>query len=52
MSAFPRGCRTAVPHRRAADQPALDELLPSPVHAYYQNREQINGGRNNRYVAV
>ncbi|HSU62330.1 MAG TPA: alkaline phosphatase family protein, partial [Burkholderiales bacterium] len=29
-----------------------DELLPSPVHAYYQNREQINGGRNNRYVAV
>src|SRR5467141_4833087 len=29
-----------------------DELLPSPVHAYYQNREQINGGRNNRYVAM
>src|SRR5437667_7484589 len=29
-----------------------DELLPNPVHAYYQNREQINGGRNNRYVAM
>src|SRR3989449_7679039 len=29
-----------------------DELLPSPVHAYYQNREQINGGRNNRFVAM
>jgi len=30
----------------------LDEVLPSPIHAYYQNREQINGGRNNMYVAM
>src|SRR5205807_367858 len=29
-----------------------DELLPSPIHAYYQNRAQINGGRNNLYVAM
>src|SRR2546426_403891 len=29
-----------------------DELLPNPVHAYYQNRAQINGGRNNRFVAM
>src|SRR6266513_2670294 len=29
-----------------------DELLPSPIHAYYQNRAQINGGRNNMYVAM
>src|SRR5947207_14690161 len=29
-----------------------DELLPSPVHAYYQNRAQINGGRNNLFVAI
>src|SRR2546425_2702290 len=38
------------------DAPPLDrrwdELLPSPIHAYYQNREQINGGRNNLYVAM
>jgi phospholipase C len=30
----------------------LDEVLPSPIHAYYQNREQINGGANNKFVAM
>jgi phospholipase C len=38
------------------DQPplnhSLDEVLPSPIHNYYQNREQINGGLNNRFVAM
>jgi acid phosphatase len=29
-----------------------DELLPSPIHSYYQNREQINGGANNKFVAL
>jgi acid phosphatase len=29
-----------------------DEVLPSPIHAYYQNREQVNGGRNDRFVAM
>src|SRR3954466_8127839 len=29
-----------------------DELLPSPIHNYYQNREQINGGENNKFVAL
>ena len=24
-----------------------DELLPNPIHAYFQNREQIAGGANN-----
>ena len=28
------------------------ELLPNPIHAYYQNREQINGGKNNQFVAM
>ena len=28
------------------------ELLPNPIHAYYQNREQINGGRNNLFAAM
>jgi acid phosphatase len=28
-----------------------DEVLPSPIHAYWQNREQIDGGRNDRFVA-
>jgi phospholipase C len=30
----------------------LDEMLPSPIHAYYQNREQIAGGPNNKFVAM
>ena len=29
-----------------------DELLPNPIHAYFQNREQINGGLNNKFVAM
>jgi phospholipase C len=29
-----------------------DELLPNPIHAFYQNREQINGGSNNKFVAL
>jgi len=31
---------------------AYDEVLPSPWHLYYQSREQINGGKNNKYVAM
>ena len=27
-------------------------LVPSPVHAFYQNQEQINGGLNNRFAAM
>jgi len=30
----------------------MDEVLPSPWHVYYQNREQINGGKNNMFVAM
>jgi phospholipase C len=30
----------------------MDERLPNPIHAYYQNREQINGGPNNKFVAM
>jgi len=31
---------------------AASEVLPSPIHSYYQNREQISGGLNNRFVAM
>jgi phospholipase C len=38
------------------DQPPVDkhtdQLLISPIHAYYQNIEQINGGRNDMFVAM
>ena len=30
----------------------IDQVVPSPIHNYYQNLEQINGGRNNMYVAM
>lgn len=30
----------------------LDEVLPSPIHNFYQNQEQINGGLNNRFAAM
>ena len=29
----------------------LDQIIPSPVHRYYQHQLQINGGRMDRYVA-
>ena len=28
------------------------ELVPSPVHAFFQNKEQINGGQNNLFAAM
>ena len=27
-------------------------LAPSPIHAFYHNQEQINGGRNNMFAAM
>jgi len=30
----------------------MDQFLPSPIHSYYHNIEQINGGRNDRFVAM
>jgi phospholipase C len=31
---------------------STDQLVPSPIHAFYQNQEQIAGGPNNRFVAA
>ncbi|HEV8307601.1 MAG TPA: acid phosphatase [Methylomirabilota bacterium] len=30
----------------------LEKTGPNPVHAFYQNREQIDGGKNTRFAAV
>src|SRR3954470_1995771 len=30
----------------------LDQVVPSPIHNYWQNIEQINGGKNNKFVAL
>jgi phospholipase C len=29
----------------------MDEIVPSPVHRFYQHQLQVNGGRMDRYVA-
>ena len=29
-----------------------DKVLPSPIHAFFHNKEQINGGRNNMFAAM
>ena len=31
---------------------SADKVLPSPIHAFYHNKEQINGGRNNMFAAM
>lgn len=30
----------------------IDQVVPSPIHNFYQNIEQINGGKNNKFVAM
>jgi len=30
----------------------MDQIVPSPIHNYWHNIEQINGGRNNKFVAM
>jgi acid phosphatase len=31
---------------------AIDQIVPSPTHAFFQNQEQINGGKNNMFAAM
>ena len=31
---------------------AIDQIVPSPIHAFFHNREQINGGKNNMFAAM
>ncbi|WP_372525845.1 acid phosphatase [Piscinibacter sp.] len=31
---------------------SIDQIVPSPIHAFFHNREQINGGRNNMFAAM
>jgi acid phosphatase len=30
----------------------LDHIVPSPIHAFYHEQEQINGGKNNMFAAM
>ncbi|MFL5030645.1 MAG: acid phosphatase [Xanthobacteraceae bacterium] len=29
-----------------------EKILPNPIHAFYHNKEQINGGKNNMFAAM
>ena len=50
---YPRGLPNGPFRIDAAPVTRLaSEVLPSPIHNYYHNREQINGGLNNRFVAM
>jgi len=31
---------------------SIDQLVPSPIHAFFHNQEQIAGGRNNMFAAM
>ena len=31
---------------------AISEIVPSPIHAFFHNQEQINGGSNNLFAAM
>jgi acid phosphatase len=31
---------------------AINKAVPSPIHAFYKNQEQINGGKNNMFTAM
>jgi phospholipase C len=31
---------------------AVTQIVPSPTHLFYNNQEQINGGKNNRFAAL
>ena len=30
----------------------ISQIVPNPIHNYFQNIEQINGGKNNKFVAM
>jgi phospholipase C len=31
---------------------SINEIVPSPIHAFFHNQEQINGGKNNLFAAM
>lgn len=31
---------------------SIDQIVPSPTHTFFHNREQINGGKNNLFAAM
>ena len=49
---FPRMPNKPFPIEEAPISQTANKILPSPIHAFFHNKEQINGGRNNMFAAM
>src|SRR4051794_21739781 len=49
---FPRMPNRPFAIEEAPINMSAGKVLPSPIHAFYHNKEQINGGRNNMFAAM
>jgi phospholipase C len=49
---FPRVANEPFAINSPAIRMAPDKIAPSPIHAFFHNQEQINGGRNNMFAAM
>lgn len=49
---FPRLPNAPFAIEQAPVSRSAAEVLPSPIHAFYHNQEQINGGQNNMFAAM
>src|SRR5690349_11257397 len=49
---FPRMPNKPFAIEEAPVSQSAAQILPSPIHAFYHNKEQINGGRNNMFAAM
>ena len=49
---FPRMPNKPFAIEEAPISQSADKILPSPIHAFFHNKEQINGGRNNMFAAM
>jgi phospholipase C len=49
---FPRVPNAPFQINSATVKMAPDKIAPSPIHAFFHNQEQINGGRNNMFAAM
>src|SRR4051794_38197004 len=49
---FPRVANEPFQINSPAMKMSPDKIAPSPIHAFFHNQEQINGGRNNMFAAM
>jgi phospholipase C len=49
---FPRMPNAPFQINSPAVKMAPDKITPNPIHAFFHNQEQINGGRNNMFAAM